>query len=114
MNTTTDWEVIGYISPALPGAKIVEPVLRSLTNPDVYFLADNPENDIRAELEKTPVKDSEGHPLLGGSYFVPCEDAMKWHDRDLYVRNAQGSLLAVAVFADDLVRFEKIKKVLGR
>ena len=43
MNDINSWEVVGYIDPTLPVAKIVKPILRDPSNPDIYFYAESPE-----------------------------------------------------------------------
>ncbi len=108
------WEVVGYIDPTLPGAKIVKPVLRDAANPDVFFFAEQPDENIRSQVEGKTGKDENGTPYLGGVIFRLLDTPVKYFNRNLYIRKyGEGGLLAVAVFNEDLAEFDRTKAALN-
>ncbi len=114
MSTATTWEVIGYIDATLPGAKIVKPVLRDPSNPDVYFFADRPDLDIRSQIEENSVKVETGQ-VVGGARFQLLDVPVKFYERNLYIRQfSQNGLVPVTVFLDDVAEFERTKNALGK
>lgn len=114
MSDTNFWEVVGYIDPTLPGAKIVKPVLRDTGNPDVFFFAEQPDQNIRPQIEGMPKTDEGGKPYLGASNFRPLDTSLKYSNRNLYIRQqGEVGLLAITIFTDDLAEFERVKAALN-
>jgi hypothetical protein len=114
MNDTNSLEVVGYIDPTLPGAKIVKPVLRDATNHDVFFFAEQPDKDIRSQVEGMTGKDGKGGSYLGSAMFRLLDAPLKYFNRALYVRQfGQVGLTAVTVFKEDLAEFDRTKAALN-
>lgn len=114
MSDSNSWEVVGYIDPTLPGVKIVKPVLRDAANPDVFFFAEQPDKDIRSQVEGKTGKDENGTPYLGGTIFRLLDAPLKYFNRALYIRQfGVVGLMTVSVFNEDLAEFDRTKAALN-
>ena len=111
MTNTKSWQILGYVAHTLPGPQIVEPIIHTLENPNVWFFPDNPEKDVRTYIMSLPKRTASELPTHEGLYAVELEEDAFWRNRDLQVVDSAGVLLSVNISAEDIARFERLKKV---